>query len=119
MYTEKECAGDYYILQGYNVGYSKTCANLRGGLRSKYTETGVSCKWFTNRGKSTSDCNASTLDKPQSWIMEAGLCTVFDTKNCKSSLYSNAYTPDPKAPCQNRGKFDTPTFTSMNCYSEG
>ncbi|KAJ5409910.1 uncharacterized protein N7487_004269 [Penicillium crustosum] len=119
MYTKKDCAGDYYILQGHNVGYSKTCVNLRGGLSSKYTETGVSCKWFTNRGKSTSDCDASTFDKPQSWTMEAGLCTVFDTKNCKSSLHSNAYTPDLKAPCQNRGKFDTPTFTSMNCYAEG
>ncbi|KAJ5208321.1 hypothetical protein N7449_002700 [Penicillium cf. viridicatum] len=119
MYTKKDCAGDYYILQGHNVGYSKTCVNLHGGLSSKYTETGVSCKWFTNRGKSTSDCDASTLERPQSWTVEAGICTVFDTKNCKSSPYSNAYTPELKAPCQNRGKFDTPKFLSMNCYTEG
>ncbi|KAJ5615597.1 hypothetical protein N7537_000711 [Penicillium hordei] len=119
MYTKKDCAGDYYILQGHNVGYSKTCVNLHGGLSSKYTETGVSCKWFTNRGKSISDCDASTLKRPQSWTVEAGICTVFDTKNCKSSLYSNAYTPELKAPCQNRGKFDTPKFLSMNCYTEG
>jgi hypothetical protein len=35
MYTKKDCAGDYYILQGHNVGYSKTCVNLHGGSKQQ------------------------------------------------------------------------------------
>jgi hypothetical protein len=40
---------------------------------------------------------------------------VYDVKNCGDSLLSNAYT---QKPCQNRDKFDTPKFLSMNCYAE-
>ncbi|KGO76574.1 Chitin-binding, type 1 [Penicillium italicum] len=119
MYTEQNCKGDYYVLQGHNVGYSNTCLNLRGGLSSKVTDTDVSCKWFTNDGKSSTKCDSSGLEKPQSWIVETGICTVYSVKDCKHDLFFNAYTPVPKHPCQNRGKFDTPYFVSMNCYTEG
>ncbi|KGO36402.1 Peptidoglycan-binding Lysin subgroup [Penicillium expansum] len=119
MYTKQDCKGDYYVLQGHNKGYSDTCLNLHGGLSSKDTDTGVSCKWFTNDGKSSTKCDSGALTRPQSWIVETGICTVFSVKDCKHDLHSNAYTPVPKHPCQNRGKFDTPYFVSMNCYTEG
>lgn len=119
MYTKKNCAGDYYILKGHNVGYDNVCLDLHGGLSSKDTDTDVSCKWFTNGGKSTSACDTSTLERPQSWTVETGICTIYETRKCKSSLYANAYTPGLNSPCQNRDKFDTPKFLSMNCYTDG
>ncbi|CAP79970.1 hypothetical protein E8E15_006327 [Penicillium rubens] len=116
MYSKRDCVGDYYVLQGHNVGYSNTCLNLHGGLSNKYTETGVSCKWFTDGGNSYTNCDAGTLEAPRSWIVQGGICTVYDVKNCGDSLMSNAYT---QRSCQNRDKFDTPKFLSMNCYTEG
>ncbi|OQE19196.1 hypothetical protein PENFLA_c019G02685 [Penicillium flavigenum] len=116
MYSKKDCTGDYYILQGHNVGYSEICLNLHSGLSSKYTETSVSCKWFTDGGNSQTNCDVSTLEAPQSWIVQGGICAVYDVKNCGDSLLSNAYT---QKSCQSRDKFDTPKFLSMNCYAEG
>ncbi|KAJ5793911.1 hypothetical protein N7457_000510 [Penicillium paradoxum] len=119
MYSKKDCEGDYYVLQGHNLGYSNTCLNLHGGLSSKYTETGVSCKWFTNGGSNYANCDAGTLEAPESWVVQVGLCTVYNAKNCDpSDGHANAYMHENKKPCRNRGKFDTPKFLSMTCYTE-
>ncbi|KAJ5970828.1 uncharacterized protein N7479_000746 [Penicillium vulpinum] len=120
MYSKKDCTGDYYVLQGHNVGYLNTsCLNLHGGLSSKYTDTGVFCKWFTNGGDSNTNCDAGTLESPQSWIVQGGLCTVSNAKDCNhAGGYDNSYGIDLKyvKSCRNRGKFDTPKFLSMECY---
>jgi hypothetical protein len=114
MYSKKDCKGDYYLLQGHNVGYSNKCLNLHGGLSNKSSDTGVSCKWFTNGGDTNTKCDAGTLEDPQSWVFKGGICTVYNNKKCDhSDNYSNAYMGDK---CRNRGKFDTPRFLSMTCY---
>ncbi|CAI7564353.1 unnamed protein product [Penicillium glandicola] len=115
MYSKVDCVGNYYVLEGHNEGYSTQCVNLHSGLSSKYTDTGVFCKWFTDGGNSYNDCDAGNLHSPQSWIMQGGLCTTYNRKDCNGTDL-DFYTYTSKETCHNRGKFDTPNFVSMNCY---
>ncbi|KAJ5961523.1 hypothetical protein N7501_006464 [Penicillium viridicatum] len=75
LYSKKGCEGDYYHLEGYNKEFldGEGCLALHGGLNSKFTETGVTCKWWTDDGFTWSSCDASKLEKPQSWVVK-----VFD-----------------------------------------
>ncbi|KGO48029.1 Peptidoglycan-binding Lysin subgroup [Penicillium expansum] len=79
LYSKMGCEGDYYHLEGYNKEFldNKGCLNLHGGLNSKFTETGVTCKWWTDDGFTWSSCDSSKLMKPQSWILKNGYCSAF------------------------------------------
>lgn len=84
-YSEKDCAGDYYHMEGYNADYISGvdgCLNLRGGLNSVSSETNVTCKWWTDGGLTSTDCDSGTLEAPQSWIVKNGVCMVFNGQKC-------------------------------------
>ncbi|KAI2730204.1 hypothetical protein CBS147332_2056 [Penicillium roqueforti] len=74
LYSQANCQGDYYHLEGYNKEYldDKGCLALHGGLNSKFTETGVICKWWTSNSLTWTSCDASKLVKPESWLLKNG-----------------------------------------------
>jgi hypothetical protein len=118
-YSEKDCAGDYYHMEGYNADYISGvdgCLNLRGGLNSVSSETNVTCKWWTDGGLTSTDCDSGTLEAPQSWIVKNGVCMVFNGQKCDCfDHYALSYRPHG---CHNRTPRDTPHFMSFECHIE-
>ncbi|KXG53226.1 Peptidoglycan-binding Lysin subgroup [Penicillium griseofulvum] len=75
MYSELGCEGDYYHLEGYNKKFldDEGCLAIHGGLNSKFTETGVTCKWWPDGSLTWKNCDAGTLKKPKSWVVKNGM----------------------------------------------
>ncbi|KAJ5567743.1 Rhomboid protein 2 [Penicillium sp. DV-2018c] len=115
LYANKGCTGDYYHLEGYNKNLTadkEHCLVLRGGLNSVFTETGVTCNFWTDDGFTSLPCDQGTLKSPQSWVVKAGFCRAFEGTDCYClDHYSSYY--EAKG-CVNRMEgFDPPTFGSM------
>ncbi len=114
VYSEPDCSGDYYSLQGYNKKTTTTqCLQLRSGL-PQTSATGPSCRWFTNGGRVWGDCSAGWLTKPKSWRVRTGTCTAFSNNVCRLDSDSQAYTWAQG--CHNSdGDFDTEVWTAVSC----
>ncbi|KAJ5779772.1 hypothetical protein N7457_007492 [Penicillium paradoxum] len=120
IYTEKDCKGDYYHIEGYNRRYNDTmemCSALRGGkLSSKWSEQGLTCKWWTDGGFTWKPCDKSPLEKPGSWIVKDGFCEGFTESECSCfDHFIGHYKPKG---CQNRQRHDPPTLRSFMCAIE-
>ncbi|KAJ5321750.1 Peptidoglycan-binding Lysin subgroup [Penicillium brevicompactum] len=116
-YSEKDCTGDYYHLSGYNgeveKGKKLPCQSISDTINTDYTETNVTCKWWTGGGMSWAPCKEGTMKSPKSWVLEHAFCTVYSLYNCDCfDHYANLYTSDG---CHNKDKFDTPKFESFQC----
>ncbi|KAJ5138325.1 uncharacterized protein N7515_003173 [Penicillium bovifimosum] len=117
LYAEKGCKGDYYHLEGYNEKLyddKDHCLVLRGGLNSVFSETEVTCNFWTDDGFTKLPCEKGTLKSPQSWIVKEGFCTGFEGTDCYClDHYQSEY--EAKG-CQNRlAGYDPPTFGSLMC----
>ncbi|KAJ5374569.1 Rhomboid protein 2 [Penicillium concentricum] len=120
MYSERNCEGDYYHLEGYNKKFldDKGCLAVRGGLNSQYTETGVTCKWWTDNGFTWKSCDAGTLKKPESWVLKNGYCSVFSTDDCDCSDGWKTY-HQPQGCYNATEKVWTPQWESLQCSIDG
>jgi hypothetical protein len=116
-YSKKDCEGDYYHMEGYNADYitgTEGCLNLRGGLNSVFSDTNVTCKWWTDGGLTSTNCDSGTLEAPQSWVVKNGVCMVFNGQKCDCfDHFALSYRPEG---CHNRNKRDTPHFMSFECH---
>ncbi|KAJ5668977.1 Peptidoglycan-binding Lysin subgroup [Penicillium macrosclerotiorum] len=88
MYSESGCKGDYYLLQGHNTVGGAQCVSLHGRLSTSVTDTGISCRWWTDGGFSWTDCDSSSLKQPKSWYITNGECWVYPTDQCVQKDYS-------------------------------
>ena len=83
IYTEENCTGDYYVVEGTGDGTSTECLNFHENSTTN-PNSPVSCRWYTDGGSRTGPCNTSTLKNPSSWIMHGAFCVVYAEKNCTS-----------------------------------
>ncbi|TFA97437.1 hypothetical protein CCMA1212_010831 [Trichoderma ghanense] len=119
IYSEPDCAGDYYSLEGYNLDSpDDECLVLRGGGIPTTSNTSTTCRWFTNGGFDWDDCSTSTLTQPLSWSVLGGVCTAYDTDTCTDDGNADAY--DPAQGCHNysASNFDTKTWISLQCGAQ-
>ncbi|KAJ5805984.1 uncharacterized protein N7503_003586 [Penicillium pulvis] len=102
MYSEKDCEGDYYLLSGINLDFSSNCLGLHSGLSSAFTETGTWCRWYTDGGSKSTDCDAGTLETPASWYFTNAMCQVFPSEDCTNTNgTAQAYTSAGGSACTN------------------
>ncbi|KAJ5963364.1 uncharacterized protein N7479_003240 [Penicillium vulpinum] len=114
MYSEMDCHGDHYILEGHNMDMvDYKCLNLHGNLSTKNSITDVSCNWYTLGGTFKSSCIAGTLTEPQSWIVDGGICTIWENRDCKDVYRHSGYL---SRECRNRRESNITDWTSMKCY---
>ncbi|XXH02384.1 mitochondrial Homoaconitase [Hypoxylon texense] len=104
------------------LGYGKqqlheTCISLKKNLPQE-SETSESCEWFTNGGHSAgAACSAGTFDKPTSFLIRSGFCTVYSEDGCTGD--SNGITSTEYTGCTNTGDLITfpDTWRSMQCFA--
>ncbi|OTA07313.1 hypothetical protein A9Z42_0082210 [Trichoderma parareesei] len=116
VYSEADCNGDYYSLEGYNVDSpADQCLVLRGGSLPQKSSTGTTCLWFANGAFDGSDCSTSNLTQPLSWFVIGGVCTAYDTDTCSNNGDAQAY--DPGEGCHNysASNFGLKTWVSLQC----
>jgi chitinase len=119
IYSEVDCAGDYYVLDGNDIDSSDDqCLVLRDGNNPQKSSTGSSCQWFTNGGFDWADCSTSNLTQPLSWSVLGGVCTVYDTNTCTDNGDAQAYAPAQGCHNYNASNFDTKTWTSLQCGAQ-
>ncbi|KAJ5657898.1 uncharacterized protein N7484_001547 [Penicillium longicatenatum] len=85
MYSKEDCAGDYYLLSGINPDFGSDCLDIHGGLSSAFTKTGTWCRWYTDGGSTSTDCDAGTLETPASWYFTNAMCEVFPSNDCTNT----------------------------------
>ncbi|CAI7572539.1 unnamed protein product [Penicillium glandicola] len=119
LYSKRDCQGDYYHLEGYNKKFldDEGCLPIHGGLNSKFSTTNVTCKWWTNGGLTSSDCDSGTLTSPQSWIMKNAYCVSFSKVDC-DCFDTWSVQLEPKG-CDNRVQRDPKTFSALQCSIDG
>ncbi|KAJ5287050.1 hypothetical protein N7478_002736 [Penicillium angulare] len=118
IYSEEDCSGDYYVLSGSNQDYGN-CLYLHGNsISSKPSSSGTWCRWFTNGGLDSNDCDAGTITTPTSWYL-SGICQVFTTTDCSdpdgtSQSYTSA---ESSGDCANYkdNVFQVSPWGSMKC----
>lgn len=116
IYSEPNCAGDYYSLEGYNIDSSADqCLVLRGGDLPQTSNASTSCRWFTNGGFSWDDCSTSTLTQPLSWSVLGGVCTAYDTNTCTDDGNADAYDPTQGCHSYSASNLDIKTWISLRC----
>jgi len=79
-YSKVSCEGDYYILEGPT---SKDCVDIRSGLE-EYSDTGVSCRYYTDGGFTTSSCDNLPEIVVLSHHLSHGSCLMYEDE-CQSS----------------------------------
>ncbi|KAJ5087995.1 hypothetical protein N7456_011611 [Penicillium angulare] len=81
IYSEEDCEGNYYVVSGSNQDYGK-CLYLHGNsVSSNPSSSGTWCRWFTNGGLDSNDCDAGTITTPSSWYL-SGICQIYTTTDC-------------------------------------
>ncbi|KGO55390.1 Peptidoglycan-binding Lysin subgroup [Penicillium expansum] len=122
MFDGIGCTGSYVLLQGHNKKLEdSTCMKFRSAstLQTDVTDTAVSCRWWTipeSGNWEWRDCHSNSLNRPKSWIMSNGLCTVSPNTKCDLvSDISQTYGWRGPGLCQDRKTVD-PTFGSLKCY---
>lgn len=104
-------------MSGYNgpveKGKKLPCLNMKEKINTDYTETNVTCKWWTRGGMSWAPCDTGTMVSPKSWVLRNAFCTAYSLYNCDCfDHYANSYL---SVGCHNMNKFDTPKFVSFQC----
>ncbi|KAF7516416.1 hypothetical protein PCG10_002177 [Penicillium crustosum] len=122
MFDGIGCTGSYVLLQGHNKNLEDSdCMKFRSAskLKTDVTDTSVSCRWWTIPSSGNwewRDCKSDSLNKPKSWIMSNGLCTVSPNTQCDLvSDLSQTYGWRGPGLCHERQTVD-PTFGSLKCY---
>ncbi|KAF4771566.1 hypothetical protein N7455_007886 [Penicillium solitum] len=122
MFDGIGCTGSYVLLQGHNKNLEDSdCMKFRSAskLKTDVTDTSVSCRWWTIPSSGNwewRDCKSDYLNKPKSWIMSNGLCTVSPNTECDLvSDLSQTYGWRGPGLCHERQTVD-PTFGSLKCY---
>ncbi|KGO75471.1 Peptidoglycan-binding Lysin subgroup [Penicillium italicum] len=122
MFDGPGCTGNYVLLQGHNKKLEDSdCMKFRSAskLKTNVTDTSVSCRWWTTQKSGNwewRDCHSTALNRPKSWIMSNGLCTVSPNTQCDLvSDISQTYGWRGPGLCQDRQMMD-PTFGSLKCY---
>lgn len=120
IYSEADCAGDYYSLDGHNLeSSSETCLVLRGGdLTTDVSTSDVSCRWFTDGGFQWDDCSSSDLTQPLSWRVVGGVCTAFDNDQCAADGAEDAYIPGQGCHNYSADADDAQTWIALHCGAE-
>lgn len=120
VYSDADCSGDYYSVEGHNIDSSSdTCLVLQDSdLSTESITTGNSCRWFTDGGDTWADCSSSTLTQPKSWRVVRGVCTAFDTTDCSSDGYKDAYTPAEGCHNYDSDLDDTQMWLAVRCGAE-
>ncbi|KAJ5703414.1 glycoside hydrolase family 18 protein [Penicillium malachiteum] len=116
IYSENDCAGDYYVLQGYNEDSPSNTCLVINDLTTTFSSTGVSCGWYTDGGETFTTCDKGTLTEPLSWIVvgPGAICTVYSTDVC-TSFGDDAY--DSTEGCHNYSSSDddAQTWMALKC----
>lgn len=124
IFSEKDCSGDYYSLEGHNeISAGAPCVELRGSAVGQQGDP--SCGWYTNSGGTHADCSAATLKSPQSWQLLSydqdnylATCDVYDNAQCTATLPLGGTNPwyyDSRG-CQNFNSSRDPTnWGSIRC----
>lgn len=81
IYNGKDCSGDYYLLEGHNH-YVTGCLDLAGDISTTVTDSGTSCRWWTDGGLKWTKCSDGKLTKPKSWYVTSGECVVYSDRKC-------------------------------------
>ncbi|CAI7616225.1 unnamed protein product [Penicillium glandicola] len=123
LWNSKGCNGSeaHVFLQGHNKKLADSdCMKFRiaSQLGTDISDTAVSCRrWdLVNGVWKWYDCHSNSLNKPQSWIMSNGLCTVSPNTDCDLvNDISQTYGWRGQGHCQDRGEMD-PDFVSFKCY---
>lgn len=122
MFDGIGCTGSYVLLQGHNKNLEDSdCMKFRSAstLKTDVTDTSVSCRWWTIPSSGNwewRDCKSDSLNKPKSWIMSNGLCTVSPNTQCDLvNDLSQTYGWRGPGLCHERQTVD-PTFGSLKCY---
>ncbi|QQK48294.1 Peptidoglycan-binding Lysin subgroup [Penicillium digitatum] len=122
MFDGIGCTGSYVLLQGHNKKLEDSdCMKFRAAskLETVVNDTAVSCRWWTLPDTGNwqwRNCHSNSLNKPKSWLMSNGLCTVSPNTEC-DLVNDRSQTYGWRGPglCQDRRPMD-PTFGSMKCY---
>ncbi|KAJ5770448.1 uncharacterized protein N7511_002499 [Penicillium nucicola] len=117
VYQKKDCTGDYYVIQGHNVGPAKKCLELserKHNLSPNLKDPGLYCRYFYQGGERWLNCDKDLSWDPKSWVVKNGICTVYNKTTCDAS--DNMFQTYSSTHCQNRGNFD-PSFISTSCYA--
>ncbi|KAJ5192317.1 hypothetical protein N7449_008459 [Penicillium cf. viridicatum] len=122
MFDGIGCTGSYVLLQGHNKNLEDSdCMKFRSAskLKTDVTDTSVSCRWWTipvSGNWEWRNCKSDSLNKPKSWIMTNGLCTVSPNTQCDLvNDISQTYGWRGPGLCHERQTVD-PTFGSLKCY---
>jgi hypothetical protein len=117
IYSDENCIGSHYAVQGYNEHVTNECLNLHGGLATSSSGDEPTCRGFPEDGDGEwKSCDESSLKSPQLWNVESGSCAVSDNDTCKSDGYGQVYSWDKKG-CQNMNdsKFNPKTRAALEC----
>ncbi|KAI0394193.1 hypothetical protein F5Y17DRAFT_476083 [Xylariaceae sp. FL0594] len=111
----------YYSLQGYeDQNPHETCFNLRNGSTTlpQNSDTSNSCAFFSNGGwDGPHDCSSGTFDKPSSFVIRGGFCTVYSEPDCTGD--SNGLSAYSYQGCTSveDGWVDFDSWGSFRCFA--
>ncbi|KAJ5372770.1 Peptidoglycan-binding Lysin subgroup [Penicillium concentricum] len=123
MWDEPGCKGSYVVLQGHNAKLEDSdCMKFgyKSELSTNVDDESVSCRYWIMPEKGNwqwKDCHGTNLNKPKSWRMSNGLCTVSPNTECDLwNDISQTYGWRGPGQCQDRQQMDPETFGSFKCY---
>ncbi|KAF3769408.1 hypothetical protein M406DRAFT_324927 [Cryphonectria parasitica EP155] len=93
VYSDTDCSGDYYSLEGHNVD-------------------------STPLRRASGSPTAATLTQPKSWSVVGGVCTAYDTTACSSDGTEDAYIEAEGCHNYLSDDNDTQTWIAVQCGAE-
>lgn len=117
IYSDTDCSGDYYVVEGYNYDGTDDLCLVIGDITATSSDTDVSCGWYTYGGFSYTTCDKRTLTKLLSWQLTGygAICTAFNTDTCSNNGYENAYTAEEGCHNYSSDNFDTEVWLALKC----
>lgn len=118
IYSDENCKGSHYPVQGNDEHVTNECLNLHGVLATSSSGDKPTCRWFPEDGDGEwKSCDESSLKSPQSWNVGSGSCAVSDDDTCKFDGYGQVYSSWDKKGCQNMkdSKFNPKTWAALQC----
>ncbi|KAJ6064152.1 hypothetical protein N7499_012832 [Penicillium canescens] len=121
LFEQKDCVGNYYLLGGYNSKWEQMnpsrCLNLNGGLNSDSMGTETFCKFYTEGGLHSTNCDNGNFTAVASWVIKNGWCYTYNLKGCSSKDHKDSWINDGGwVGCENHGPRHSPHYVSMNCF---
>lgn len=118
IYSEEDCEGDYYLVEGHNPHTTRECISIHSGIKSTYTGAGTWCQWYTDGGFNHTDCDDGPNLEVKSWHITTGICTVYDTETCEPNGLSQAYASWIRSGCNNADNWSPEHFGGLKCSHE-